>query len=173
MANKEALRELQSRLAERLQRARSQERSANWLAVESGGYGFLLPLAESGEIFPWGAVAPVPHTHGWFIGVANLRGRLHGVVDLAGFLGLPSADPQRSPVRLIAFNPSLETNAALLVERLAGLRSEEQLTRVTDADGQPRPAFAGARFKDAQGRVWQELLLGTLSTDPAFLRIAQ
>lgn len=173
MANKEALRNLQSRLAERLQRARSQERSASWLAVESGGHGFLLPLAESGEIFPWGAVAPVPHTHGWFIGVANLRGRLHGVVDLAGFLGLPSADPQRAPVRLIAFNPSLETNAALLVERLAGLRGEEQLTRVNDAEAKSRPAFAGARFRDAQGRVWQELLLGTLSTDPAFLRIAQ
>lgn len=173
MANKEALRELQSRLAERLQRARSEERSANWLAVESAGHGFLLPLGESGEIFPWSAVAPVPHTHGWFIGVANLRGRLHGVVDLAGFLGLPSADLQRAPGRLIAFNPTLETNAALLVERLVGLRSEEQLTRVTETDSAARPAFAGARLRDGQGRVWQELRLGTLATDPAFLRIAQ
>ena len=52
MANNEALRELQSRLAERLQAARTQARPASWLAVECGGHGFLFPLQQAGEIFP-------------------------------------------------------------------------------------------------------------------------
>ena len=39
MANKEALRELQSRLAERLKLARTQERGKSWLAVEAAGRG--------------------------------------------------------------------------------------------------------------------------------------
>ena len=49
MANKEALRELQSRLAEKLQAARTQERGRSWLAVECAGHGFLFPLNEAGD----------------------------------------------------------------------------------------------------------------------------
>src|ERR1700752_4871114 len=93
MAKKEALRELQSRLAERLQAARTEARTAHWLAVESAGHGFLLPLHEAGEIFPHTACVSVPHVAHWFLGVANLRGSLHGVVDLAAFLGLKASAP--------------------------------------------------------------------------------
>ncbi|HEX4510694.1 MAG TPA: chemotaxis protein CheW, partial [Burkholderiaceae bacterium] len=50
MANKEALRELQIRLANRLQEARTRPRARGWLAVECAGAGLLLPLAQSGEI---------------------------------------------------------------------------------------------------------------------------
>ena len=41
MANREALRELQSRLAERLQAARTEARAVSWLAVECAGAGLL------------------------------------------------------------------------------------------------------------------------------------
>jgi len=79
MANKEALRQLQQRLADRLQRVREQAPARNWLAVEVAGHGFLLPLDQAGEIFPVAAIQPVPHSQPWFLGVANLRGQLHGV----------------------------------------------------------------------------------------------
>lgn len=175
MAKKEALRELQSRLAERLQTARSQADSASWLAVECAGQGVLLPLAQAGEIFSLGPLVAVPHTQPWFVGVANLRGRLHGVVDLARFLGLASAavvpETGREQSRLIAFNPALDINCALLVDRLAGLRSAEQLQG--DEDGQPRPAFAGQRYIDAAGRRWQALKLATLAADETFLKVTR
>ena len=169
MANKDALRALQSRLAERLQQARTQERVASWLAVECGGHGFLLPLEQAGEIFALVPLVPVPHTRPWFAGVANLRGGLYGVVDLARFIGLPA--PRGDEARLIAFNPALEPNCALLVERLAGLRSAAQLTALPAAEA-PRPAFVGTRFVDAAGRDWQELNLAALAADEAFMKIA-
>src|ERR1700712_3573521 len=124
MANKQALRELQTRLAERLQAARTQVRGESWLAVECSGRGFLLPLREAGEIFALAPVLPVPYSHRWFLGVANLRGHLHGVVDLAGFLGLAPAEPatREQQARLVGFNQSLEINCVLMVERLSGLR---------------------------------------------------
>lgn len=175
MAKKEALRELQTRLAERLQAARSQPTAAGWLAVECAGHGMLLPLAQAGEIFSLAPLVAVPHTQPWFIGVANLRGRLHGVVDLARFLGLAapaaSTEPSREQSRLIAFNPALDINCALLVDRLAGLRSAEQLK--SDDDTRPRPAFAGARYLDAAGRRWQALQLAALAGDEAFLKVAR
>jgi twitching motility protein PilI len=170
MANKQALRDLQSRLAERLQAARTEPLAKSWLAVECGARGFLFPLKEAGEIFPLAPMVPVPHSHRWFLGVANLRGHLHGVVDLAGFLGLKTGDTSRDQARLVGFNQSLDINCVLLVDRLSGLRSEDELT--ADAvDSGERPTFAGGCFRDASARVWQELHLAELATDESFLRI--
>jgi len=175
MANKEALRELQTRLAKRLQGAREQaDTPVSWLAVECAGQGFLLPLAQAGEIFSWAPVVPVPHSRDWFLGVANLRGRLHGVVDLAGFLGLRTAatgEAVREQSRLVAFNPALDINCALLVDRLAGLRSLDQLR--ADPHSGPRPAFAGRSWTDLAGRNWQELQLSALAGHDAFLKVAR
>ena len=61
MANREALKELQTRLAARLQAAKAENITvASWLAVESGARRFLLPLAQAGEISAWAGVQPVP-----------------------------------------------------------------------------------------------------------------
>ncbi len=174
MANREALRQLQSRLAERLKAARTETRQISWLAVECGGHGLLVPLPTAGEIFPAGTLLAVPHTQPWFLGVANLRGQLHGVVDLAAFLGLrlPLArDALRDQARLLAFNPKLGSHSAVLVDRLAGLRSAAQLT-AEPPDGQIRPLFARAMWRDAEGRSWQEIDLAVLARHPQYLAIA-
>jgi twitching motility protein PilI len=171
MANKQALRDLQARLAERLQAARSAPVGRSWLAVECSARGFLFPLREAGEIFAMAPVVAVPHSHRWFLGVSNLRGHLHGVVDLAGFLGVKAGEAARDQARLVGFNQSLDINCVLLVDRLSGLRSEAELRREGDADAAARPAFAGARFRDSGDRVWQELNLAALATDESFLRI--
>ena len=179
MANREALRELQSRLAQRLQAARTDPRAASWLAFECAGQGLLTPLHTAGEIFALGTLAPLPHTQPWFLGVANLRGLLHGVVDLAAFLGLREATvPQpdgaraaREPGRLLAFNPSLGSHCAVLIDRLAGLRGAHQLTAVAEAPATQRPNFALGLWADADGRQWQELDLAALARHPQFLAI--
>jgi twitching motility protein PilI len=175
MAKREALRELQARLAERMQAAQREQRGRAWLAVECRGNGLLLPLDQAGEIFPPATLFPVPHTKPWFAGVANLRGGLHGVVDLARFLGLPdapAAEAGREQSRLIAFGATLGLNCALLVDRLAGLRNAEQLNAERDAaDAAQRPAFAAERWSDAGGRHWQALDLVALARDEHFLSI--
>ena len=76
MSNKQALREFQSRLAERLQSARTTGVAASWLAVETGDLRLLFPLSHAGEIFSWTDVQRVPYVQPWFMGVANLRGGL-------------------------------------------------------------------------------------------------
>jgi twitching motility protein PilI len=174
MANREALRELQSRLAARLQQARTEARPQSWLAIECAGQGLLVPLPTAGEIFPVGTLLPVPHTQPWFMGVANLRGGLHGVADLAAFLGLRKAlasDAVREHARLLAFNAALGSHCAVLVDRLAGLRSAGQLT-VEAAQDEARPAFALRSLLDADGRRWHEIDLAALARDEQFLAIA-
>jgi twitching motility protein PilI len=175
MANKEALRELQTRLASRLQAAKTRPRARGWLAVECAGVGLLLPLAQAGEIFPLRTLLKLPHAKPWLTGVAQLRGDLYTVVDLAAFLGLraPQAiDPAAPEGQLVMLAPALQVNAALRVDRLAGLRGEEQLVRESEAaDNTAKPAFAAGRWKDAQGVSWQEIDLGALAVDGAFLDV--
>ncbi len=174
MAKREALRELQSRLAERLQLARTEARQQSWLALECAGLGLLAPLAMAGEIFSVGPLLPVPHTQAWFLGVANLRGGLHGVVDLAAFLGLRpplGRDGVREQARLLAFNPSVGAHCAVLVDRLAGLRGAAELIRLP-ADEDHQAPFAGAIYQDAEARRWQEIDLAALARHEQFLAIA-
>ncbi|NRF66744.1 chemotaxis protein CheW [Aquincola sp. S2] len=174
MANKEALRELQARLAERMQAVRTEQPGVSWLAVDCAGQGMLFPLRQAGEIFDVSHVLPVPHTQRWMVGVANLRGGLYAVVDLAGFLGLRDAPPEgpaREQTRLVALNASLGMNCALMVDRLEGLRHAADMRR-EDGDASERPAFASARWADAGGKVWQEIGLAELAGQQQFLGIA-
>ena len=175
MANREALRELQSRLAHRLQAARSEGVQASWLAVEAAGARYLFPLAQSGEIFPFTSTQHVPYTQAWFLGVANLRGGLYGVVDLGGFVAgrVPAqrTDAHRAESRLVALNAALEVNCALLIDRLAGLRNAEAFTACSEPP-EGSPAFFGSGYTDAQGAWWQEINLQALSQQPQFLSIS-
>lgn len=174
MANREALRDLQTRLANRLKAVKDEDLAVSaWLAVESGGHFYLLPLAHSGEIFPWSTVQAVPYTKPWFLGVANLRGRLVGVADLATFLGNTQVRTEQAllETNLLAFNTMLELNSALLVDRLAGLRSLDVFVS-SEPPPEDSPAFFGNSYLDAQGIRWQELNLQQLSQDPIFLSIS-
>lgn len=174
MAAREALREFQTRLATRLQAVQNTSVAA-WLAVEAGSGRYLLPLGQAGEIFPWLAPETVPYTEAWFLGVANLRGSLWGVVQLAGFLAggtqrtLPP-EAAREQVRLVAFNEGLEVNCALVIDRLAGLRGVEAFASSTPPAADA-PPWLGACYATAEGETWQELNLQQMAQHPDFLDI--
>ena len=175
MSNKQALRDLQDRLAERLQQVQTEQRGKSWLAVDSAGLGVLLPLQEAGEIFEMGAVLPIPHTQHWLVGVVNLRGGVYTVVDLAQFLGLrgPTEPTPRDRAQLVALNPSQGVNGALLVDKLQGLRHAADMQPEPESvDNAPRPAFAVGRWRDRAGRSWQEISLARLAQSGEFLAIA-
>jgi twitching motility protein PilI len=174
MANREALRELQARLASRLQAARSEGVSVAWLAVRAGGHNYLFPLAQSGEIFPMSNMQTVPYARKWFRGVLNVRGGLHGVVDLAGFIAESGgarpnqvAAPESTVVTL---NAAMEVNCALQVDSLLGLRGADAFAS-SSAPPADAPGYFGNRFIDTAGETWQEINLRTLSQDAQFLSI--
>lgn len=178
MANRQSLKDLQVRLAERLTAARTEGASASWLALEAGGGRFLVPLVQSGEIFSWTNLQTVPYTKRWYAGVASLRGGLHGVIDLGLLSGhLPAAAPSRvsdrvtSESRLVSLHSALGVNAVLWIDRLLGLRNPSMFTSVVERDAQA-PAWFARRLTDRDGREWQELNLQALSHDTEFLAIA-
>lgn len=175
MANREALRELQARLASRLQAASTEGVSISWLAVKAGGGNYLFPLAQSGEIFALASIQAVPYSRPWFRGVVNLRGGLYGVVDLAGFI-TGKATPPRSEQALaessvITLNAALEVNCALMVDALAGLRHGDAFPESAPPP-EGSPAYFGDRYTDPNGDHWQEINLRSLSQLPQFLSIS-
>ena len=178
MANRQALRDLQTRLAERLQAARTNNsQGASWLAVQAGGRNYLLPLEQAGEIFSWPGVLRVPYTSGWFWGVANLRGSLAGVVDLSAYLGYPVERTEQSlhEVSLLAINPALQMNVALVVDKLLGLRGVDDFSTTAAASvpdaGAAHSGVVGASYTDNTGHIWQVLQLQNLVQSTEFLSI--
>jgi len=178
MANREALRAFQSRLASRLQAARTSGVSASWLAIEAGRVNYLIPLGHAGEIFPWTQPQPVPYTEPWFLGVASLRGGVFGVIALASFMShgdasTPVPAPRESThtqARLVALNELLEVNCALQIDRLIGLRGVEAFT-ASQPPASDASAWMGHSYTDAEGAQWQEINLQAMSQHPRFLSI--
>ena len=173
---KQSLVDFQTKLMERLQSAEAAGDLANWLAIETAGHKYLLPLIEAGEVVLLSSVhqiEEVAHTQPWFIGVVNLRGAPFAVVDLAGWLGLRTASPDlrlmaRQNASLIAFNTSLGISCALLVDRLTGLKNDTDWDKVAspdEADGQTE------FLSDSKGEVWQVMRLSDLARDEYFLSI--
>lgn len=176
MDKKTKLRELQTRLAEKLQAVRSGDVAsvAAWLAVDSGGRKYLFPLSQSGEIFPWTVIQKVAHTKDWYLGVANMRGALFGVVDFANFV-----EGEKSPVsngmaksdsRFITLSSTLDVNCSLYVDRIQGLRSTESFSE-SQVPSKGSPEFYGHVYVDVNGAQWQEINLQILARQSNFLNI--
>jgi twitching motility protein PilI len=176
MANREALRDLQARLAQRLQAARGQPLSDTWLAAECSGHALLFPLAHVGQIVTEAAVQRVPYTQPWCAGVANLRGGLYCMVDLVDFLVAQGDLPEPTTVRRggepawLTLSALLEVNAAMRIDKLLGLRNAQAWTASEPAPG-TESTYLGRRYCDADGRWWQELHVQALSQHPAFQAI--
>jgi twitching motility protein PilI len=181
MADRESLKDMQARLAERLKHAQSTGLSAAWLAVAAGGENYLLPLRQSGELLPVTQWQVVPHTQAWFLGVMAIRGSLFGTVDLAQFIAYAvGADEDAMDAMLfledetpsvVTINPAIEAGCALQVGRLSGLRSADAFTSSSPAPA-GAPPFFGNQYFDAQGGPWQEINLQALSQSPQFLNIS-
>lgn len=64
----------------------------NGIAFEVGGQEFVAPMGEVSEILAVPELTPIPLTKPWLLGVANVRGRLLPLADLAKFLNIDSSE---------------------------------------------------------------------------------
>lgn len=164
MARRTSLREFQENLARRLADARTADRRG-LLGFQAGRENWLIDLAQAGEILPPPPLAEVPLTRPWYRGLANVRGTLYGVVDLAHFHGDAPIVPA-GRARLLLLGARLGVNCAVLVSQSAGLRSEEDFE--TEAEPDQR-AWVRQRMRDVQGRLWLQLDPGRLLASAEFL----
>ena len=163
------LREYQVQLMGRMQAAKTGTAGASKaLGVMLGERRCLLALTEIGEILPLGTLVPVPLTQDWYLGLANVRGGLTGIIDLARYRGEAAVAPG-AEARLLSFSPRLGFNCALLVSRVLGLRDLALLQPVRAPDG--APDWEAEHFEDGDGAAWSRLELAPLLQQARFLQV--
>ena len=168
MAKRISLREFQTHLASRLSGAMDQ-RAAEFLGVQSGEDFWLLRLSDSGEIVPMTSLADVPLTKFWFVGIANIRGRLYSVVDFSAFRG-KQVTSQNASARLLLIGTRYGSNAALLMTRMLGLRNTDDLTPTVVEQG--APDWVSEAYTDKEGQYWKVLNVKRLLVDKSFMAIS-
>ncbi len=181
MAHRETLKELQTRLAQRLQQAPSSTMVLTWLAVKSGAGNYLFPLRQAGEILSGPQMCPVPRTKPWFLGVVNVRGILFGTIDLEHFLRhfnvpvnntkIDSSGLELQAPSVVTLHPAMEVNCAIQVNALSGLRSEDAFTESAPSP-QGSADYLGQQFIDAHDTCWQEINLQALIQTSEFKDIS-
>ena len=153
------LRQYQTQLLARMQAARTGTGAhVNQLGVGIGDERYLIDLTAAGEIVSVAPVTVVPLTQAWYLGLANIRGSLVGVIDLARYVGMKET-AIGAEARLVTFAPALGFNCALLVARVYGLRHAAGMT--------PH----GAQLVDADQQAWTPIDLAALVRDERFLHV--
>lgn len=163
------LREFSTQLAQRLKDAPGLPQEPTRLAVRVGDENFLVEMGLAGEIVPLPEIAPVPWTKPWYRGLANVRGRLVGVIDLTRMAGrdpLPADQAQQ----LLVLGDHLSVNAGILITRAFGIRNLKELTALPAAGG-GAAAWEQVRYRGADGIAFTGLDLRELARSPAFAAI--
>ncbi len=161
-ARRTRLREYQEQLLERVGAAKGGAGAPiQQLGLQVGATRYLLDLVEAGEIVSLTPLARVPLTLPWYLGLANVRGTLVGVIDLARYLGEDAPAASGPLARLVTFAPTLGFNCALLADSVFGLRQASNMEREGDT------------LRDADGNAWTPLSLAALVREERFLHVAQ
>lgn len=142
------------------------------VAFEMQSHLFVAPLGDVAEVIYNQALTSVPHTHSWMMGIANLRGRLLSVLNLAGFCGQPNSVIEADSKIICLSHP--EHAVGVMVDRVYGIQhfdTRGYFGRSPSEDVLPEQI---ARFCQGhyttQGKVWHVFMLRDLFNDPQFMQ---
>lgn len=170
MAKTSNLRDFQETILLRLKEATTKKGavSTSRLGVNVGAKKILINLSEVSEVLPVPPMQSVPLTQPWFLGVANVRGNLYNITDLALFMGLPPT-PKSSNNRIVLINSDATTQAAIIIDSMVGLRSVEAMKQKTSAKNK-QTFFSQDSYVDNDKNEWLELDVQALVHDKTFIQ---
>ena len=162
MAKRFSLREFQQNILDRIQQKDEAGDRITTLGIQIGLDNWVAEMHDIEAVLTLPAVTPVPLTQSWYCGVANVRGNLYSIVDLAEFMGLGET-ARMGQCRVLLVGRKFAVNSGLLVARVLGLR---------DARGWQTEVIDGEScYRDEQGQLWRKLGIGKLLQQPNFLQI--
>ena len=144
-----------------------------WIGIgfRLGGQRMVVPLDEVTEILTSFSMSRVPGAKSWVLGIANVRGNLLPVMDLAGYLR-----GERSQVRKLSRVLVVEhedINAGLLVDEVLGLRhfpEDSRLPGMIETDISVSPYLDCAYRIDEE--EWPVFSMYKLARSPLFMQVA-
>lgn len=183
MSRRLNLREFQQDLIDRMQAKGRAGEQISTLGVQIAEQNWLVDMHDLGGVLPLPPLTAAPLAKPWFLGVISVRGALYGVTDLAAYQqsgkttspfdtsggsGQATSTGSRqasgaSANRVLLVAERYAFNAALLVERVLGLRNARTWTQ-SETDGQ-------VQYRDERGNFWQKLDIPGLLEQPEFLQV--
>ncbi|UCH52953.1 MAG: chemotaxis protein CheW [Pseudomonadota bacterium] len=147
-------------------------------AVLWSGVGFRLdelrlvsPLDQVSEVLPCPSMTPVPGTKPWLKGVANVRGNLITIIDMAEYFGKTSVYADDKARILLLNIPGLHT--ALMVHEVLGLRHFDEELERQDLSGLDDPVLAHLSGAFLQGEsLWGVFDMKSLADSMTFRHVA-
>src|SRR5262245_23538951 len=124
------------------QDADAEQTAHSRLGMQLGEEYWLLDLTDVAEVIPIPELLRVPLTKPWYAGVANIRGNLISVIDLAAFFG-GTAVVHDDKARLVLVGEKHRINSGLIFSRVVGLRQFDRFER--EADSAQLPAWIQGR----------------------------
>lgn len=161
-------------LAEARKSGRYGGKQAQWLGVvfEVAGQRLVAPMGEVSEVLSMPDLTTVPLTQPWLLGVANVRGRLLPLTDLAKFLGLPSKQIRLSQRKVLVVDQA-DFFSGLLIDTVLGI---QQFTKAQyqaeslPSDSPFAPYNHGKFVKD--GQDWFVFMPSLLAQDQRYIDAA-
>lgn len=129
------------------------------------------PLDEVLEVLPCPEYTTVPGTKSWVKGVANVRGNLITIMDLAEYFGKPTVFLDERARLLVMNVPGLHTG--LLVHEVLGLRhfdEDAERQQLPDLDDPVMVHVKGAFVRDDV--LWSVFDMKSLAESAAFKHVA-
>jgi twitching motility protein PilI len=126
------------------------------------------PRDEIREILPAPVTTRIPSARPWLMGVANHRGNLLAVTDLAVLFGFPAV-PSNREQRVLVLN-SVKIPAGFLVDEVGGYRQfapTDQRHELVHTGGALEPFLLGAFVRE--GRPWLTLSLRKVAYSDQFV----
>ncbi len=157
MARESHLREYQTNILARLEDAKKAgaEAPAGYLGVVIGSKNVLVNLQEISETMPIADIHRVPIVKPWFLGVANVRGVLYAINDLAQMLE-NTFTTISSNARLLLMSNAVTSNVAFVVDRMIGLRKLEEM-KLHEETTEEGTCLKAQTYQDEENRVWHIL----------------
>ncbi len=157
MSKQSQLREYQTSILARLENAKKAgaESSAGYLGVVIGSKNVLINLQEISETLPVAEIHPVPIVKSWFLGVANVRGVLYAVNDIAQMLEAKFTTLS-SNTRLLLISDTVSSNVAFVVEKMIGLRNINEM-KLHELEAEEGACLKAQTYQDDENRVWHML----------------
>ena len=157
MAKESQLREYQTSILARLENAKKAdaEAPAGYLGVVIGSKNILVSLQEISETLPVLDIQRVPIVKPWFLGVANVRGVLYAINDLAQMLENKFTSISSS-ARLLLMNDVVTSNVAFVVDKMIGLRKLDEM-KLREEVIEESACLKTQTYQDHENRVWHML----------------
>lgn len=149
-----------------------QEYDWRGLVFEVGGQRLLAPMGEISEVLIMPEYTNMPLVQPWMLGIANVRGRLLPLTDLAKFLHTPSRLRQLSQRKVIVIDHQT-IFTGLLVDQVLGIEQftlSQYRAEAIDVNSPFAPYNHGKFVKDEQ--EWFVFMPSLLAQDSRFIDAA-